>query len=58
MKSDDSIRFLYRHYLSGITKKSQNAYYYPCFHSKADYFVFMNATAAIALKMTPEDLLS
>jgi hypothetical protein len=32
--------------------------YYACFHAKADYSIFMNATAAIALKMTPEDLLS
>ena len=28
LESEDSIRFLYRHFLSGITEKSLNAFYY------------------------------
>ena len=58
MESAHSIRFLYRHFLSGITEKSLNAFYYACTHAKVDYFRFMNVTAAMALKLVPERLKS
>ena len=56
MESADSIRSLYRHFLSGITKKSLNAFYYACSYAKADYSRFMNVTAGMALKHIPEKL--
>ena len=55
-KSAHSIRFLYRHFLSGITEKSLNAFYFACSYSKADYSRFMNITARIALRLIPHDL--
>jgi len=58
IKSADSIRSLYRHFLSNITKKSLNAFYYACSYAKADFSNFMNVTAAIALNMIPKDLFS
>lgn len=58
MESADSIRSLYRHFLSGITKKSLNAFYYVCSYAKADYSRFMNVTACMALKLIPEKLSS
>ena len=51
-----SIRPLYRHFLSGTTKKSLNAFYYACSYAKADYSGFMNATAGMALMLIPERL--
>ena len=56
MESAVSIRSLYRHFLSGITKKSLNAFYYACSYAKADYSRFMNITAGMALKLMPEKL--
>ncbi|WP_330414894.1 transposase, partial [Agathobacter rectalis] len=58
LESAHSIRFLYRHFLSGITKKSLNAFYYVCSYAKVDYSGFMNVTARIALQLIPEDLKS
>ena len=58
MESACSIRTLYRHFLSGITEKSLNAFYYACSYAKADYSRFMNVTASTALKLIPEKLLS
>ena len=58
MESADSIRSLYRHFLSGITKKSLNAFYYACSYAKADYSRFMNVTAVLSLKLIPEKLQS
>ena len=58
MESADSVRSLYRHFLSGITKKSLNAFYYACSYAKADYSRFMNVTAGMALKLIPEKLQS
>jgi putative component of membrane protein insertase Oxa1/YidC/SpoIIIJ protein YidD len=58
MESADSIRSLYRHFLSGITPKSLNAFYYACSYAKADCFRFMNVTAAMALKIIPQNLTS
>lgn len=58
LESAHSIRFLYRHFLSGITKKSLNAFYYVCSYAKVDYSGFMNVTARIALRLIPEDLKS
>ena len=54
MESAHSIRFLYRHFLPGITKKSLNAFYYACSYAKVDYSRFMNVTASMALKLIPE----
>ncbi|MDE7300273.1 MAG: transposase, partial [Lachnospiraceae bacterium] len=56
MESAGSIRLLYRHFLSRITEKSLNAFYYACSYAKADYSSFMNTTAALALGMVPERL--
>ncbi|MCF2705623.1 hypothetical protein I6E91_27380, partial [Enterocloster clostridioformis] len=58
MESADSIRSLYRHFLSGITQKSLTAFYYACSYSKADYSRFMNVTASLALKLIPDSLKS
>ena len=52
------LRSLYRHFLSGITKKSLNAFYYACSYAKADYSRFMNVTAGLSLKLIPEKLQS
>lgn len=57
-ESAHSIRFLYRHFLSKVTEKSLNAFYYACSYAKVDYFRFMNVTAAIALKLVPQRLKS
>lgn len=54
----DSIRFLYRHFLSRMSDKSLNAFYHLCSHAKIDYTAFMNVTASMALKMIPKDLVS
>ena len=51
-----SIRFLYQHFLSGITEKSLNVFYYACSYAKVDYSRFMNTTARIALKLIPHSL--
>ena len=56
MESADSIRSLYRHFLSGITLKSLNAFYYACSYAKADYAVFTNVTARLALQLVPDFL--
>lgn len=47
MESVRSIRFLYKHFLSGITEKSLNAFYYACAHAKMDYFRFTNVTVSM-----------
>jgi len=54
--SADSIRFLYRHFLSKVTLKSLNAFYYACSYAKADCSCFMNITASLALGLIPERL--
>lgn len=54
LESVHSIRFLYHHFLSGITEKSLNVFYYVCSYAKADYSRFMNTTARIALHLIPE----
>lgn len=58
MESADSIRSLYRHFLSGITQKSLNAFYYACSYSRVDYSRFMNITARLALGLIPQSLMS
>ena len=58
LESAHSIRFLYRHFLSGITTKSLNAFYYACSYAKVDCSGFMNITAKIALHLIPESLKS
>ena len=56
MESAGSIRSLYRHFLSGITGKSLNAFYYACSYARVDYSRFMNVTASMALKLVPGQL--
>lgn len=56
MESADSIRSLYRHFLSGITLKSLNAFYYACSYAKVDHAGFMNVTARLALQLVPDFL--
>ena len=56
LESADSIRWLYQHFLSRITKKSLNAFYYACSYAKVDYSGFMNITMRIALRLIPEPL--
>ena len=56
LESADSIRFLYQHFLSGITEKSLNAFYYACSYAKVDYSGFMNVTASMVLKLIPKSL--
>ena len=58
LESAHSIRFLYHHFLSGITKKSLNVFYYACSYAKVDYSNFMNITACTALKLIPDPLKS
>lgn len=53
-----SIRSLYRHFLSGITLKSLNAFYYACSYAKANFSVFMNVTSRLALRLVPDSLQS
>lgn len=56
MESADSIRSLFRHFLSGITQKSLNAFYYACSYARVDYSRFMNVTAKLALNLVPDFL--
>lgn len=56
LESAHSIRFLYKHFLSGFTKKSLNVFYYACSYAKVDYSRFMNTTAKIALNLIPDSL--
>ena len=58
LESAHSIRFLYQHFLSGITAKSLNVFYYACSYAKADYSRFMNVTARAALRLIPDSLQS
>ena len=51
-----SIRFLYQHFLSRITEKSLNVFYYACSYAKVDYSRFMNTTVRIVLKLIPDSL--
>ena len=56
LESAHSIRFLYHHFLSGITKRSLNVFYYACSYAKVDYSNFMNIIARTALKLIPDPL--
>lgn len=56
MESADSIRSLYRHFLSGIILKSLSAFYYTCSYAKTDCVLFMNFTARLALWLIPDFL--
>ncbi len=56
LESADSIRFLYRHFLSKITDKSLNAFYYACSYAKVDYSRFINVTASMTLHLVPNSL--
>ena len=56
LESAHSIRFLYEHFLFGITEKSLNVFYYACSYAKVDYSRFMNTTVRIALKLIPDSL--
>ena len=54
LEAAHSIWFLYQHFLSGITEKSLNVFYYACSYAKVDYSRFMNTTVRIALKLAPD----
>lgn len=56
MESAGSIRSLYKHFLSRITRKSLNAFYYACSHAKVDSSRFMNVTTGMALTLILEIL--
>lgn len=56
MESANSIRFLYEHFLSGITAKSLTSFYYACSYVKVDYLKFMSVTASMTIKLVPHDL--
>ena len=56
LESVHSIRFLYQHFLSGITTKSLNTFFHACSYAKVDYSHFMNITAKVALRMIPDSL--
>ena len=56
LESVHSIRFLYQHFLSGITTKSLNTFYHACSYAKVDYSHFMNIAAKVALRMIPDSL--
>lgn len=56
LESVHSIRFLYQHFLSGITTKSLNTFYHACSYAKVDYSHFVNITAKVALRMIPDSL--
>ena len=58
LESMDSIRFLFCHFISGLTKKTLNAYYRTLSVSKASFVPFMGITASLALKIIPEFLRS
>lgn len=56
LESAHSIRFLYQHFLSGITAKSLNVFYYACSYAKADYSQFINVTVRAALRLILDSL--
>ena len=56
IESADSIRLLYKHFLSIVTEKSLNAFYYACSYAKFDGYKFMSVTARLALQIIPEHL--
>ena len=56
IESADSIRLLYKHFLSRVTEKSLNAFYYACSYAKIDCSKFMNVTARLAMQIIPESL--
>ncbi len=56
LESAGSIRFLYTHFLSKISDKSLNTFYYVCSYANIDYSRFMNITTSIALNLIPGNL--
>ena len=58
LESAPSIRFLYRHFICKLTKKSLTAFYYLLSYAKIDYTLFMKTTVSLALQMIPSDLVS
>ena len=54
LESAHSICFLYKHFLSGITKQTLNAFNYVCSYENVDYYIFMNTTVRITLKLIPD----
>lgn len=58
MESADSICSLYRYFLSSITQKSLNAFYYACSYAKMDYSRFMNSTTRLSLCLLSQSLIS
>lgn len=56
IESADSIRLLYKHFLSRVTEKSLNAFYYVCSYAKIDCSKFMNVTARLTMQIIPKSL--
>ena len=56
IESASSIRLLYKHFLSRVTEKSLNAFYYACSYAKIDCSKFMNVTARLSMQIIPESL--
>lgn len=56
VESADSIHTLYKHFLSKLTEKSLNAFYYACSYAKIKCCRFMNVTTRMALQIIPENL--
>ncbi|KIR02532.1 hypothetical protein P261_01347 [Lachnospiraceae bacterium TWA4] len=56
LESAHSIRFLYEHFLSGITEKSLNAFYYICSYANIDYKCWMRVTVQKAVAARPTTL--
>ena len=56
LEAAHSIRFLYRHFLTGITEKSLNTFYYVCSYANVDSSSFLTTTASIALRLIPSFL--
>ena len=51
VESADSIHLLYKRFLSKVTQKSLNAFYYACSYAKIDCSGFMNVTVHLALQL-------
>ena len=56
LEAAHSIRFLYRHFLTGITEKSLNTFDYVCSYANVDSSSFLTTTASIALRLIPSFL--
>jgi len=56
LESFRSIRFLYEHFISRISTKSLNAFYYACSYANVDFSKFASVTVSLMLKLIPQTL--